>query len=856
MHDVAAILLAAVAAQTAAPPDSVARLVDVPALALLEPDVVCRQFASTDPAGRGDDHGHFLKLEGRRALLAEMDGPGVIVRLWSANPAGRLIVTLDGAEKPQIDAPFQDLFTGKVPPFCEPIATHQGGGWISYFPIAYRTHCKVEVGELEDPRALYYQVQYLTYPRRTRLRTFTHELPRDEVWALRKVVELWNSPPSEPPPSDARAVLDLDEVRSRYFFELGTGSRQNQSGGIRVEPGATVPTLEARSGPGVVRYLAIDLADPRPSALRGLVLEVTVDGAPGPQVSAPVADLFSNGFGPRAWKGLLAGGTDRGGWLRLPICWKREAVIAWRNTTAEPIVANVVTSVLGRQGLSDELAYLHAEFRSTDQVGEPLYEFANVPGAGKFVGLNLALQGVGDLWYLEGNEQISVDGEASPSIVGTGTEDFFNGGWYWDSGPLALALHGLGVKEEWTSNRTTPWRHLLPDAVPFRDGFVGRIEHGSANAVRDASYSSVAFWYSDAPVLVRRVPAEEARVPRRWVRRPPGAIPAVSMQWSPAEAMTKTSWEQLSSELRGCEYPLHQGFPVSHFERDRPKMPSELALLRGREVRAAFTVDEGDRYRLRLHLARHRGSPKLDVRIDDRSIGTIVTDGSDLPPAPAGSTRAAAAPAPPESIQPFTSPELGPVGLARGAHRLTLRALVPEEEAGARDGWIGLDALSLESAAPYVRSWWVAPPVECDPAATVEQEPAAQRAFLGAQLDPAASGWREVADAGDVANLNELVSPRAPVLGYLMTFVLSPDDRVARARLGSDDGVQLWCNGALVWTNALHRPITPDADRFDVPLVKGWNVLLVKVRNDDGGYALSLRLADPDGALRIATKRE
>ena len=107
-----------------------------------------------------------------------------------------------------------------------------------------------------------------------------------------------------------------------------------------------------------------------------------------------------------------------------------------------------------------------------------------------------------------------------------------------------------------------------------------------------------------------------------------------------------------------------------------------------------------------------------------------------------------------------------------------------------------------------------------------------------------------------MADLNHWVTPRAPIFGYLLTYVFSPDDRVARARLGSDDGVRVWCNGALVWSHALHRPITVDADRFDVPLEKGWNALLAKVKNDDGGYALSLRLCDPDGSLRPATKRE
>jgi len=85
-------------------------------------------------------------------------------------------------------------------------------------------------------------------------------------------------------------------------------------------------------------------------------------------------------------------------------------------------------------------------------------------------------------------------------------------------------------------------------------------------------------------------------------------------------------------------------------------------------------------------------------------------------------------------------------------------------------------------------------------------------------------------------------------------FVFNAGSYVFTVR--SDDGVRVWCNGSLAWSHAIHRPITPDADRFDITLHPGWNLLLVKVRNDDGGYSLSVRVCDPDAALKTATRRE
>ena len=48
-------------------------------------------------------------------VLAEMDGPGCVVRIWSANPkdAGNIRIYLDGAEKPVIEAPLEALLGGK-----------------------------------------------------------------------------------------------------------------------------------------------------------------------------------------------------------------------------------------------------------------------------------------------------------------------------------------------------------------------------------------------------------------------------------------------------------------------------------------------------------------------------------------------------------------------------------------------------------------------------------------------------------------------------------------------------------------------------------------------------------------------
>src|SRR5438067_7719688 len=102
-------------------------------------DYTAHQFSSYERNGGNGDAQHFLRMEGTDGVMAEMDGPGAIVRLWSANAdsAGNLKIYLDDSKAPVVDDPFKKLFDGTMPPFESPIARLSSGGFISYLPIPY-----------------------------------------------------------------------------------------------------------------------------------------------------------------------------------------------------------------------------------------------------------------------------------------------------------------------------------------------------------------------------------------------------------------------------------------------------------------------------------------------------------------------------------------------------------------------------------------------------------------------------------------------------------------------------------------------------------------------------------------------
>ena len=166
-----------------------------------DPPFRCAQFSSYDRRSKSPsqpeppeegwfanaDFDQYLRVEERAGrkeyVMMDADGPGAIVRIWSANPKGTLRIYLDGSDQPALEAPMQDVLGGKVPGIPVPIACERSMGWNSYFPIPYARHCKVT----SDANEFYYHVNYRTYRAGTRVVSFDRrELDSlsDVTWAI------------------------------------------------------------------------------------------------------------------------------------------------------------------------------------------------------------------------------------------------------------------------------------------------------------------------------------------------------------------------------------------------------------------------------------------------------------------------------------------------------------------------------------------------------------------------------------------------------------------------------------------------------------------------------------------------
>ncbi len=469
-------------------------------------DSKCVMDSSYDRSGGNGDADHYLHRTGNKAILSDIRGPGCIYRFWSANAAGHLSIFFDGETKPTIDCPMQDLFLGKVSPFIAPIVGHKSGGWFSFFPMPFQKSCRIEV---TDPGGMYYHVQYQLYPDNAQIKTFTRDLSSDDKQALDTIVKQWNHLGDDPvdPDSTNRSLkgkFALKAGKSKSFANI--------------------------KGAGEVQMLNIKMSPADRLSLRQTVLRVYWDNSKKPAIEAPVGDFFGVGFGDQRYKSLPAAMTDAGYVCYWPMPFGKHAKFELANMGAEPIkgVEWSINYTKLKKPLQD-VGYFHAQWHRQTTVTGEYFHILQTNGRGLYVGEHTDMQGDRGIGFLEGDEMLYTDGEAFPSIHGTGTEDFYTGGWYFDEGPFNSAYHGCTVKSDGFS-RVSAYRYQIQDCVPFQHDLKVDIEHGGTNDYPGADYSCVAFWYLDSPTHDWSPIDAKQLVPARMKEH--DALEAESLTWT------------------------------------------------------------------------------------------------------------------------------------------------------------------------------------------------------------------------------------------------------------------------------------------------------------------------------------
>lgn len=319
----------------------------------------------------------------------------------------------------------------------------------------------------------------------------------------------------------------LGEFRQISSFDTTGGNRDR----LEIAAGDSAVLLDV-DGPGVIQRLWITVASGDPDYLRRIALKMYWDDESEPSVAVPLGDFFGNGFDKRHYTALPMGVSSGGFYSYLPMPFRRHARIVAENGTGRPIDAFYYNiDLTGLEGLPRDVRTFHAWWHRDPRTADTLPHLVlDAHGQGMLVGVSLNAESYsGNLWFLEGDEAYVVDGAFRGQ--GTGTEDYFNGGWYFDQGPFAAPFHGVVVKDE-ARGRIAAYRWHIPDPVPFHSSLTMTLEHGHANTEL-ADYATVAYWYQTEPhsPLPPLPPPDQRRVLR--VKIPPDAVMERALRVTP-----------------------------------------------------------------------------------------------------------------------------------------------------------------------------------------------------------------------------------------------------------------------------------------------------------------------------------
>lgn len=491
--------------------------------------------ASTSPDADGwfanGDAGQFIRQEqneGRTEwVMAEMTGPGAILRLWSANPdgGGTIRIYIDGSTTPALEEDFLALTTEQVPGFPAPFSGRRALGANLYFPIPYRSSCKVTVSS----PGLYYHVGYRTYPAGTHVEPFSMEAVRMLSGVIREVGAVLANP---------NQLLYPRSRRTARLYELEAAGTAGASRTMTLVGPRAVARFEAwtdLSGPDLVK------------ALRGVLLTIRWDGESQPSVVCPLGDFFGSAPGVNPYE-TLATGMDSDGTGRfkhrmycnfwMPFAASAEITITNTTDTPTPVVLTAWTHELTwpEGGLLRFRAKWRKEWLPVDPVfvDWPMLECT---GPGRFVGTMLGVVNTDPGWWGEGDEKIWVDDDKFPSFFGTGSEDYF--GYAWCNTTLfSHAYHSQSIcTGPGNFGYTAVSRLHILDDIPFHSRYRMYIEKW---AVADREYCTTCYWYSapGATDFYKPLTPEDLVVrPLEGMRRVEGALEGEELELAASDGV-------------------------------------------------------------------------------------------------------------------------------------------------------------------------------------------------------------------------------------------------------------------------------------------------------------------------------
>ncbi|MFA5864302.1 MAG: DUF2961 domain-containing protein [Phycisphaerae bacterium] len=487
----------------------------------LKSNVTAGLASSYDRSGGNNDFSQYESPPGwlpdnisEQVIVKTLTGPGEITRFWMphriANQPFQVRMYFDGESNPRIDTTSDVIMAGTLGYMNGPLITTAAGGQVCYEPIPFKESLRIETNNLSS-LSHYYQYGYRLFSTDGPTESYTGTLTSDEQDNRTAVNSMLNNIGGNP------AGINLSAITLN-------------SSNFNIAPGSSV-IIGTISGSGAIRRLTVKMDNATDSELEGLRLRVRCDQADAYAIDVPVAHFFGAGFGRVPYKSLPLG-TDspHGFYSYWPMPYREKITLDLYNGTESSIdVDNTTVEYENRPVFADD-AYLHAAYSvETTVSGQLFHQLLNVQGQGHYVGniLWLGRSNVIPKSILEGDDIITTDNQTLP---GTGLEDAYNGGFYYNWIFWPSVIEPEGQQPHWAIRpyygllqmnslvdaitqklsgvyRVDQYRWLIPDYIPFKQSINVQLENYELNA--NVTFGSTAFYYLQVAPIRGRVDLQE-----------------------------------------------------------------------------------------------------------------------------------------------------------------------------------------------------------------------------------------------------------------------------------------------------------------------------------------------------------
>lgn len=536
-------------------------------------------------------------------LIADIHGPGAIVRLWTARINGQINLFLDDQIEPLYDGPAQDFFqkTYDLYKEVEYLDRKQMEKTVyqrdaSYTPIPFASRMRlVWIGNLKEIH--FYQVGVRLYPEDTVIQSFS---PQDLVThrdSINKVLSALADPDEH---------LDQISSESPVIFAM------------TLQPGEEQEIFSI-DGPKALERLTIKLsAGDMDRALRQTLIHIICDDYPWGQVQSPVGDLFGAAPGINPYQSLPFTVQPDGTMIcRFVMPFEKNIKAKLVNQGEQPV---------GIEGTALPMAYAWDEersmhFRARWRVDHNMIAsnravqdlpFIVARGKGVYVGTVSYLLNPNDVptpygsWWGEGDEKVFVDDDVVPSVFGTGSEDYYN--YSWSSPDIFYYPYCGQPRNDGPGNRgfVTNFRWHILDALPFQKHIRFYMELFSHERTPGMSYARMSYHYGrpgliDDHLAIMPEDLRHLELPEIW--RPANRMGARDSVFYEAE--------QIIRERIHTRFTRGRLWSGARLLTWYPRKPGESKAF-------SFRVPEQGKYRVHFALALTPDSGRISAALNDR----------------------------------------------------------------------------------------------------------------------------------------------------------------------------------------------------------------------------------------------